>query len=90
MKEKRNTTWVKFKVMYTQKSYIPDIPYHSIQIFVKILHSSIGLEKKNASLILQSNLLPLYSPNDNLGRILGNHFVVVQHFKLFRCILAHV
>lgn len=81
--------WVRFKVMYTQKSYIPDIPYHSIQIFVKILHSSIGLEK-NAGLILQSNLLPLYSPNDNLGRILGNHFVVVQHFKLFRCILAHV
>lgn len=87
MKEKINTTWVKFKVMYTQKSYIHTTSFHPD--FCQD-SSLINWIRKNASLILQSNLLPLYSPNDNLGRILGNHFVVVQHFKLFRCILAHV
>ncbi len=44
----------------------------------------------NFSLILQRNLLSLNASNNNLGCVLRDHLIVVQHLKLLRRVLAHV
>lgn len=41
-------------------------------------------------LVFQGYLLALNTANDDIGSILGNDLVVVQHLKFLRCISAHV
>lgn len=41
-------------------------------------------------LILKLDLLSLDTSDDNIGCVLGNNLIVVQHFELLACITAHV
>lgn len=41
-------------------------------------------------LVLELDLLASDAANDNLGGVLGDDLVVVQHLKLLGCVTAHV
>lgn len=57
---------------------------------IAILPADRCYTNQHRILPLKCDLLSLDPSDDNVGGILRNHFIVVEHFEFFRRISAHV